>query len=86
MMGSWDLRALRRALPQLNANLTLIVGDRDMAVPPPVAEDVRASLPAAQIVTLPGLGHLAHEERPDLVARVIVDVARAHGLLEGETA
>jgi magnesium chelatase accessory protein len=86
MMGSWDLRALRRALPQLNADLTLIVGDRDMAVPPSVAEDVRASLPGAQIVTLPGLGHLAHEERPDLVASAITDVARVHGLLEGETA
>jgi magnesium chelatase accessory protein len=86
MMGSWDLRALRRALPRLNAALTLIVGDRDMAVPPSVAEDVRASLPGAQIVTLPGLGHLAHEERPDLVASAITDVARIHGLLEGETA
>jgi magnesium chelatase accessory protein len=47
---------------------------------------VRGSLPAASIVTLPGLGHLAHEERPDLVARVITDVTRAHGLLEGEMA
>ncbi|MES2860642.1 MAG: alpha/beta fold hydrolase BchO [Pseudomonadota bacterium] len=86
MMGSWDLRALRRTLPQLIADLTLIVGDRDQAVPPSVAEDVRASLPRARIVTLPGLGHLAHEERPDLVAAVISDVARAHGLLEGATA
>lgn len=83
MMGSWDLRALRRTLPQLNADLTLIVGDRDQAVPPSVAEDVRASLPGASIATLPGLGHLAHEERPDLVAALISDVARAHGHLEG---
>ncbi len=86
MMGSWDLRALRRTLPQLIADLTLIVGDRDQAVPPSVAEDVRASLPRARIVTLPGLGHLAHEERPDLVAAVITDVARAHGLVAGATA
>lgn len=85
MMGSWDLRALRRTLPQLHASLTLVVGDRDVAVPPSVAQDVRASLPAASIVTLPGLGHLAHEERPDLVAAVIVDVARAHGLSAEET-
>ncbi len=86
MMGSWDLRALRRTLPQLIADLTLIVGDRDMAVPPSVAEDVRASLPKTSIVTLPGLGHLAHEERPDLVAAAITDIARAHGLVEGATA
>lgn len=77
MMGSWDLRALRRTLPHLKGGLTLVVGDRDSAVPPSVAADVRLTLPNARIVTLPGLGHLAHEERPDLVAAVISDVAHA---------
>ncbi len=86
MMGSWDLRSLRRTLPQLNADLTLVVGDRDVAVPPSVAQDVRASLTRAEIVTLAGLGHLAHEERPDLVAAIFLDVARAHGLVQGATA
>lgn len=79
MMGSWDLRALRRTLPHLKGGLTLVVGDRDIAVPPSVATEVRASLPGARIVTLPGLGHLAHEERPDLVAAVIVDSVLAEG-------
>lgn len=86
MMGSWDISDMLRSLPQLQADLTLVVGSRDQAVPPSVAEDVRASLPQAGIVTLPGLGHLAHEERPDLVAGIIADVALAHGLIQGETA
>jgi len=86
MMGSWDLRSLRRALPQSHADLTLVVGEGDLAVPPSVAREVSASVPGTRIVTLPGLGHLAHEERPDLVAGVIADIARAHGLLVGEAA
>ncbi|MBX9615618.1 MAG: alpha/beta fold hydrolase [Caulobacteraceae bacterium] len=77
MMGSWDLRTLRRTLPHLKGGLTLVVGDRDSAVPPSVAAEVGKSLPAARIVTLPGLGHLAHEERPDLVAGVIRDAGLA---------
>ncbi|MDP3406453.1 MAG: alpha/beta fold hydrolase [Brevundimonas sp.] len=77
MMGSWDLRTLRRTLPHLKGGLTLVVGDRDSAVPPSVAADVGKSLPTARIVTLPGLGHLAHEERPDLVAAVIRDAVLA---------
>lgn len=81
MMGSWDLRSLRLALPQSGTDLTLVVGERDLAVPPSVAREVSASVPRARVVTLPGLGHLAHEERPDLVAAIVADVARAHGLL-----
>ena len=75
-----------RSLPQLITELTLVVGTRDQAVPPSVAEEVRASLPASRIVTLAGLGHLAHEERPDLVAAVIEEVAARHGLIDEATA
>jgi magnesium chelatase accessory protein len=38
---------------------------------PASAERVRALVPGARIEHLPGLGHLAHEERPDLVAAII---------------
>jgi magnesium chelatase accessory protein len=37
-------------------------------VPPAEAERVQRLVPGAQVVKLEGLGHLAHEERPDLVA------------------
>ena len=86
MMASWDITDMLRSLPQMKSDLTLVVGSRDQAVPPSVAEEVRASLPAARIVSLPGLGHLAHEERPDLAAVIIVDVAARHGLIEGAKA
>jgi magnesium chelatase accessory protein len=71
MMAHWDLVPLLRDLPKLKPRLVLVVGALDRAVPPAQAEAVRARLPSAQIVTWPGLGHLAHEERPEQAAALI---------------
>jgi magnesium chelatase accessory protein len=38
---------------------------------------VRRFVPAARIESLPGLGHLAHEERPELVAEALLRFATA---------
>lgn len=86
MMANWDLGALQRDLHKLSSPLTLVVGTRDVAVPPGVADDVAASVRQAEIIRLVGLGHLAHEERPDLVADIILRVARGHGLLDEDPA
>ena len=82
MMARWDLAPLLHDLPRLQPALTLVVGERDLAVPPSQAEAVRARLPGARIVRLPGLGHLAHEEAPQPVAAAILDampVVRKNG-------
>ncbi len=71
MMAHWDLAALDRDLDKVRAPLTLIVGENDRAIPPAVAEAVRARLPQASIEILHGLGHLAHEERPADAAALI---------------
>ena len=81
MMAGWDLRPLARDLPHLKPALTLVVGGNDGMVPPSEARRVRALLPAATVLTLPGLGHLAHEERPKEVADIVVELARSVGLL-----
>jgi magnesium chelatase accessory protein len=47
------------------------VGENDRTVPPSEAERVRAILPRAKLRRLPGLGHLAHEERPGKVAEML---------------
>lgn len=62
MMANWDLNTLERDLPRLAAPLTLIVGDKDAFVPPARAAQTAALVPGATVVTLAGLGHLAHEE------------------------
>ena len=72
MMANWDLGALLRDLPGLAVPLTLVVGLRDGTVKPGEAHKVRAILPGATIHALPGLGHLAHEERPAELADLLV--------------
>lgn len=71
MMANWDLEALERRLPALAVPLSLVVGRGDRAVPPAVAERARALVPQAEVIAMDGVGHLAHEERPADVARVI---------------
>jgi magnesium chelatase accessory protein len=72
MMAQWDLVPLERNLPQLPTSLTLVVGANDLTVAPTEANRVKALLPDAQIITLAGLGHLAHEEQPAEVAKIII--------------
>lgn len=71
MMANWNLIPLWQELPQLKVPLVLVVGANDHTVSPDQATLVRAALPGAMLATLPALGHLAHEERADLVAEVI---------------
>ena len=72
MMAQWELRPLLRDLPRLTPSLVLLVGSRDRAVPPMQARRIQAILPSARIVTLEGLGHLAHEEAPQRVADTLI--------------
>jgi magnesium chelatase accessory protein len=81
MMAEWDLPRLERDLPRLKVPLLLIVASNDRSINPSDAERVRTVLPQTTISPIPGLGHLAHEERPDLVGAIIVDAARAAGVL-----
>ncbi|MDE2304582.1 MAG: alpha/beta fold hydrolase [Gammaproteobacteria bacterium] len=67
MMSRWDLHSLCAELPRLGVPLALLVGTRDIAVPPHQAEWIRRRLPGTTLRWLSGLGHLAHEESPETV-------------------
>jgi magnesium chelatase accessory protein len=77
MMANWDLLALKRDLPKLRSPLVLVAADRDRAVAPHVAGDVRSIVPRARIVSVQGYGHLAHEEAPAIFDQIIRDAALA---------
>jgi magnesium chelatase accessory protein len=72
MMAAWDLHTLARMLPRVQTPLLLLAGGNDRTVPPGQAKRVQAMVPAARRTLLPGLGHLAHEERPEVVAPLIL--------------
>jgi magnesium chelatase accessory protein len=76
MMAQWNVEVLERDLPRLTVPLRLIVGTSDSMVAPAQAARVQRLVPASEMIHLPGLGHLAHEERPDVVAAAVLAVAR----------
>lgn len=74
MMANWDLHSLVRDLPRLQTTLALVVGENDRTISPRQARRVMTMLgPAGQatVTSLPDVGHLAHEEKPDVVAALI---------------
>ena len=58
-------------LKTVRAPTLLLWGESDQMIPVANAADYRAALPHGTLVTLPGLGHLPHEEDP---ARALVPV------------
>lgn len=81
MMANWNLDAFERDLPRLAVPLLQIVGGNDRSIPPSVAFKVRDLLPGATVDERRGLGHLAHEERPEDFAERIVAFGRTVGAL-----
>ncbi len=71
MMAQWRLDGLLRRLPENPARAVLIAGERDRAVPPETSRTAAEVMRAADVVMMPGLGHLAHEESPAEVAAMI---------------
>jgi magnesium chelatase accessory protein len=67
MMAHWDLPQLMQRLSHLTTPLTLLAGGCDRAVPPHDAQRVAHYVPHTNVIQLPSLGHLAHEEAPAAV-------------------
>lgn len=77
MMANWQLEGLVRDLPSLKTKLLLVAAVGDRAISPDVARKVHAMVPNSEIILLPGTGHLAHEERPQELAALILEHASA---------
>jgi 4,5:9,10-diseco-3-hydroxy-5,9,17-trioxoandrosta-1(10),2-diene-4-oate hydrolase len=48
-------------------------GDRDRAVGLPSARQLQQALPQSHLIVLPGVGHIAFEEQPDLCNQAMLD-------------
>jgi pimeloyl-ACP methyl ester carboxylesterase len=72
-----SLKGFNRAryrYPEVSAPVTLVYSDRDWSRPAE-RDQVARSLPAVQRITLPRTGHFSSLDRPDDVARIVLDAA-----------
>jgi pimeloyl-ACP methyl ester carboxylesterase len=70
-----SLIAARERYPQINVPVTLVYGDEDWSRPSDRQANI-ASVPGARDIVLRETGHFAALERPDDVARILLDDAR----------
>lgn len=81
MMSRWDVAPLIADLPRLAVPAELVIPALDRWIARAPVERAAARIPRHRLVDLPGAGHLAHEELPGPVARIILDFAREVGVL-----
>lgn len=71
MMAGWNPESLKRRLPNLRQTLHLLVCENDRTVDPWQSERLFELVAHAVLHRIEGLGHLGHEERPALFARIL---------------
>jgi magnesium chelatase accessory protein len=81
MMANWSLDGLLRDTPDLQAPVLLLAGDRDRTVPVQVSRDMGLRLPDARLRVETDLGHLLHEEAPDLAAGACISFLEESGVI-----
>ncbi len=69
-----DMADLRAALADLVAKPTLLIwGDRDRAVGLPSGHELQRILPESTLLVVPGAGHIAFEEMPEVCNQAMSD-------------
>ena len=75
MMGRPDSTPM---LPRINIPALVVVGEEDRVTPPSESESIHRQLTRAQLVTIPGAGHLSALEAPDHFSRILADFLAAN--------
>lgn len=68
----------RDLLPRIAVPTLLIWGERDARSPLAVARQLEAAIPGAELVVLPGCGHVSNLERPERFTAAVRAFCRAH--------
>ncbi|HLL28706.1 MAG TPA: alpha/beta fold hydrolase [Xanthobacteraceae bacterium] len=63
----------RPSLGAIECPALMIVGSSDQLTPPAHAEEIAKGIPSAKLVVLSGCGHMSTMEKPEDVARLLVD-------------
>ncbi|MFI7006332.1 alpha/beta fold hydrolase [Streptomyces sp. NPDC050145] len=75
LMAGTDQRDI---LPAVSVPTLLLWGEQDVRSPLAVARQFRAAIPDAELVVIPGAGHLSNLERPEDFNRAVRDFCRRH--------
>ncbi|MGW0735180.1 alpha/beta fold hydrolase [Streptomyces sp. NPDC002851] len=75
LMAETDQRDL---LPTVSVPTLLLWGERDVRSPLAVARQFRDAIPQAELVVIPGAGHVSNLERPEAFNRAVRGFCRAH--------
>ena len=62
---------LWRFVRTITSPILYILGGRSNIVPPETQEELRKTLPNAQLITIPDVGHYPSDEKPDEVMRIV---------------
>ncbi|MEO9827526.1 MAG: alpha/beta fold hydrolase BchO [Paracoccaceae bacterium] len=81
MMAQWTLDDLLQRLPKIQSPTLFIATEKDKAVPVSDSQNAAKVMPNATCRILPDLGHLAHEEQPQMFADMIQAFATQNGVL-----
>jgi pimeloyl-ACP methyl ester carboxylesterase len=74
---------VRPLLSRVTPPTLLVWGERDYLVPPAHADVLLAALPDAQLVRLPGAGHVPMEDRPEAFNRALLAFLRGEPVDSG---
>jgi magnesium chelatase accessory protein len=84
LMSQWDLASVRAQLRAVSQPLALLVAGKDKAISLQHALSVMEHVKHTTLYPLPDLGHLAHEERPDIVGDKILQIISPYMLNDRE--
>jgi magnesium chelatase accessory protein len=79
LMAAWNLDDLALRLKHLSGPVFLHLGGNDRTVPLSMSRDACGLIPRALAITVPDLGHLAHEEAPEATTEQITAWIRQSG-------
>ena len=69
---TWD------ELPSIGAPTLVMHGDADLLIPPENARQLAARIPGAELILVPGAGHMLQADAGDVVRAAVLDfLARA---------
>ena len=82
MMANWNLENLGKEFPKLEPELHLIACENDQTISINESRRVHKWMVNSFLHEIPALGHLGHEEEPTTFARLILEIAEKHKLID----